>query len=196
MDLKCSLLLLNSLAVAILFYITAQQSCPRCKSLPLAETPPPSAPPPQSLAGTVTSVSEPVTDTPCGLWDYFISHNKGPGIHKWHHYFAIYEEHFGRFCRGIANLTMAEIGIQSGGSMLMWRHAFGEKLQLLVGLDTNPNTKAWEDFGPNVKVEIGSQADPNFLAEIKRKYPQGFDIFLDDGSHVPAHQLVTFSRLA
>ena len=91
---------------------------------------------------------------------------------------------------------MVEIGIQSGGSIMMWRHAFGAKLQLLVGMDTNPKTKAWEHLGPNVKVEIGSQADPTFLAEIKGKYPQGFDILLDDGSHVPEHQLVTFSHLA
>ena len=26
---------------------------------------------------------------------------------------------------------MAEIGVQSGGSLLMWRHAFGQKLQRL-----------------------------------------------------------------
>ena len=188
MNFKHSILLLNLLAVAIFLYITAQKSCPRC------ESPPVETAAPQSLA-TVT-LPEPVTTAPCGLWDYFISHNEGPGVHKWHHYFDIYEEHFGRFCTGSANLSMAEIGIQSGGSMMMWRHAFGKKLKLLVGLDTNPDTKAWEDFGPNVKVEIGSQADPNFLAQIKGRYPQGFDIFIDDGSHVPEHQLVTFSYLA
>ena len=190
---KCALLLLNLLAVAIVFY-TAQQSCPHLQSLPVApcDVPPPAA----QVLETLTSAPAPATDAPCGFWDYFIGHNKGPGIHKWHHYFAIYEEHFGRFCTGSANLSMAEIGIQSGGSMMMWRHAFGAKLQLLVGMDRNPKTKAWEDFGPNVKVEIGSQGDPNFLAELKARYPQGFDIFLDDGSHVPEHQFVTFSHSA
>ena len=47
------------------------------------------------------------------------------------HYFPIYEEHFGRFCRGSDQITMAEIGVQSGGSMLMWNHAFGQKLKRL-----------------------------------------------------------------
>jgi len=53
------------------------------------------------------------------------------------HYFPIYEEHFGRFCQGKGNLSMAEIGVQSGGSLLMWRHAFGKKLKRL-GLISEP----------------------------------------------------------
>ena len=76
----------------------------------------------------------------------------------------------------------------------MWRHAFGNKLELLV-MDTNPNTKSWEKFGENVKVEVGSQADPIYLQGIKEKYPQGFDILLDDASHVPDHQFITSSEM-
>lgn len=132
---------------------------------------------------------------PCGFFDFFQNKKTGPGVHKWVHYFNIYEEHFGRFCRGTANITMAEIGIQSGGSLQMWRHAFGAKLELLVGMDTNPDTKAWEEFGPNIHVEVGSQADPEYLKDIKEKYPQGFDILLDDGSHFPHHQFITFAHM-
>lgn len=114
---------------------------------------------------------------------------------KWAHYFDIYEQNFGHFCRGNASLSMAEIGIQSGGSLLMWRHAFGKKLQVLVGMDTNPNTKSWEKLGENIKVEVGSQADPIFLQGVREKYPQGFDILIDDGSHIPNHQFITFSQM-
>lgn len=56
-------------------------------------------------------------------------------------------------------------------------------------------SKAWERFGPNVKVEIGSQGDPQFLQSVKRKYPEGFDILLDDGSHIPDHQFTTFVHM-
>ena len=135
------------------------------------------------------------SSSPCGFRDFFESHNQGPGIHKWLHYFPIYEEVMGRFCTGSGEIRMAEIGIQSGGSMLMWRHAFGSKLKLLLGLDINPNTKAWERFGSNVKVEIGSQSDAAFLEAVSNKYPEGFDIILDDGSHVSDHQFVTFCQL-
>lgn len=134
----------------------------------------------------------------CGFAAYFANHSKGPGIHKWTHYFEVYEENFGPFCAsGSASnrMRMMEIGIQSGGSMMMWRHAFGSKLEQLVGVDLNPNTKAWEKFGSNVKVEIGSQADPVFLDSLAAKYRDGIDVILDDGSHVPAHIILTFAKL-
>lgn len=171
------------------------------------------APAPLQSSGSATT-------TPCGLYDFFVAHNEGalamgvlsprfsflfgkvkvgcsqgPGIHKWAHYFPVYEEHFSRFCTGTQQIRMVELGIQSGGSMLMWRHAFGERLKILVGMDINPKTRAWERFGSNVKVEIGSQADPEFLQSISSKYPEGFDIIIDDGSHVPEHIFITFVKL-
>lgn len=136
-----------------------------------------------------------VETAPCGLMDFFNKHKEGPGIDKWVHYFPIYEEHFGRFCQGKGNLSMAEIGVQSGGSLLMWRHAFGKKLQLMLGLDIDNNTKAWEKLGSNIKIEIGNQGDAEFLRSVKTKYPGGFDILLDDGSHLPEHQFTTFVHL-
>lgn len=77
----------------------------------------------------------------------------------------------------------------------MWRHAFGGNLELLLGVDINPKTTAWEAFGKNVKVAIGSQADPAFLSHIKGNYSDGFDIILDDGSHVPEHMFTTFALM-
>jgi len=133
----------------------------------------------------------------CGFQDYFNDHTSGPGIHKWVTYFPVYEEHFGRYCNPAygRNVRMMEIGIQSGGSMMMWQHAFGNNLDLLVGADINPATKAWEKFGDNIKVVIGSQADVSFLQQIKGNYSSGFDIILDDGSHVPNHAFVTFASM-
>jgi len=109
-----------------------------------------------------------------------------------------YEENFGPFCASTRTrpMRMMEIGIQSGGSMMMWRHAFGSKLEQLVGVDLNPNTKSWEKFGSNVKVEIGSQGDPVFLDSLAAKYrDDGIDVILDDGSHIPAHIILTFAKL-
>jgi len=92
-------------------------------------------------------------------------------------------------------MRMMEIGIQSGGSMMMWRHAFGDNLNQLIGVDINANTKAWEKFGSNVKVEIGSQGDASFLASLANKYRDGIDVILDDGSHLPSHIILTFVKL-
>ena len=67
-------------------------------------------------------------------------------------YFSAYEHtphpYFSRHCgSGAAPVKMIEIGIQSGGSMRMWRHCFGDALEALVGVDINAETKAWERFG-------------------------------------------------
>jgi len=145
-----------------------------------------------------TSWSRPCAsnDTSCGFCDFFDNHSQGPGIHKWMSYFSVYEEHFARYCGAKGRpVRMMEIGIQSGGSMLMWQHCFGANLQLLLGVDMNPATKAWEKFGDNVEVEIGSQADVSFLKSVSNKYAPGFDVILDDGSHVPNHMFVTFATM-
>eukprot|EP00928_Gymnodinium_smaydae_P078209 TRINITY_DN6194_c0_g2_i1.p1 TRINITY_DN6194_c0_g2~~TRINITY_DN6194_c0_g2_i1.p1 ORF type:complete len:295 (+),score=30.86 TRINITY_DN6194_c0_g2_i1:78-962(+) len=131
----------------------------------------------------------------CGFRNFFDSHLEGPGIHKWEHYFPVYEEHFTRFCVGQESLRMMEIGIQSGGSMLMWRHSFGAKLKLLLGVDINPATREWERFGENVKVEIGDQSNTSFLQGLGKTYSDGFDVILDDGSHIPNHQFASFVNL-
>jgi len=133
----------------------------------------------------------------CGFFAYFQNHSKGPGIHKWVHYFDVYEELFGHFCTsaGTRHMRMMEIGIQSGGSMMMWRHAFGDNLNQLIGVDINANTKAWEKFGSNVKVEIGSQANASFLESLTNKYRNGIDVILDDGSHLPGYTILTFVKL-
>ena len=46
-------------------------------------------------------------------------------------------------------------------------------------------------FGPNMRVEIGSQDDPQLWARIAREHAGGFDIILDDGSHYASHIVAT-----
>src|SRR3974390_3553832 len=57
------------------------------------------------------------------LQAYFNSYENGPGIHKWLHYFDIYERHFKRFVG--REVHVLEIGVESGGSLRMWRGYFG-----------------------------------------------------------------------
>ena len=147
-----------------------------------------------------TAIWREAAATTRGFQAFFTKNVEGPGIHKWHHYFPTYEQEFSRHCgAGAVPAKMIEIGIQSGGSMRMWRACFGENLEVLVGVDVNANTKAWERFGDepgsrpgNVHVEVGSQADPAVFKDIDAKYPGGFDIILDDGSHVNTHMVASF----
>lgn len=110
------------------------------------------------------------------LWQDFLT-NDGKVIHKWVHYFPIYERHFNGF-RG-KSLTFVEIGVSKGGSLAMWQRYFGP-LARIVGIDIDPACRAHEAAG--IDVRIGDQADPVFLQSIVDEFGVP-DIVLDDGSH-------------
>jgi hypothetical protein len=123
-----------------------------------------------------------------GLKWYF-EHNDGRLIHKWDHYFDIYERHFARF-RGAAPVVL-EIGVSHGGSLQMWRHYLGRRA-VIVGIDIDPRTASLT--GPGIDVRIGDQSDSTFLATLVEQYGP-FDIVIDDGSHLPAHQIASLEFL-
>lgn len=109
------------------------------------------------------------------LWDLFLGH-EGRTIHKWKHYFPIYEQHFSRYRN--RPLTFMEIGVGRGGSLQMWKKYFGPHVEV-VGLDIDPASSFEED---QISVRIGSQADPSFLSSLVEEFGAP-DVVLDDGSH-------------
>lgn len=122
------------------------------------------------------------------LWQDFLT-NQGRIIHKWVHYFPIYEKHF----HGWQNksLTFLEIGVSKGGSLEMWQRYFGP-LATIVGIDINPACKNLEK--PGISVRIGDQSDPVFLASLIEEFGAP-DIVLDDGSHQMKHIMKSFDYL-
>jgi len=77
-------------------------------------------------------------------------------------------------------ITLLEIGIYRGGSLLLWRDYFSQGT--IVGVDV----ALPKDFAPpdRIRVYEGSQADTRFLTEVADKVaPEGFDIIIDDASH-------------
>lgn len=133
-------------------------------------------------------IVKPETDETNPLWEYF-SHNPGRLIHKWHHYFDIYHNHFRRY-RGQA-ITMLEIGVLQGGSLQMWKKYFGPKAKI-YGMDIDPRCKELEE--EQVEIFIGDQSDRDFLREIRAKIGP-FDILIDDGGHTMLQQIATFEEL-
>jgi cephalosporin hydroxylase len=122
------------------------------------------------------------------LHKYFLN-NSSKRLHKWNHYFDIYDRHLSRF-RG-KNLVMLEIGVFGGGSLDMWRAYLGSEAKI-IGIDINPACKEYESDG--VEVFIGSQDDPILIDAIFKKYPN-ISIVLDDGSHVMRHMNASFQLL-
>ena len=122
------------------------------------------------------------------LENYF-RNNTGRLIHKWNHYFDIYEKHFSRFKN--KKPVILEIGVSHGGSLQMWKKYFGPEAQIF-GVDIDPRCKKFEE--ENIKIFIGSQSDRNFLRELKKILPK-IDILIDDGGHTMKQQITTFEEL-
>ena len=122
------------------------------------------------------------------LHRYFVN-NVDKRLHKWLHYFDIYERHFARFRD--KKPTIVEIGVAGGGSLAMWKAYFGEGARI-VGIDIDPACKQHE--AESIDIFIGSQDDDALLATIRQSYPR-IDIVLDDGSHLMPHMIKTFEVL-
>lgn len=120
---------------------------------------------------------------------HYFENNKGRLIHKWQHYFEVYDRHFSRFRDKEINIL--EIGLYQGGSIQMWKHYFGSKATI-YGLDINPACKALEE--ENVKIFIGSQSDRPFLQQLIKELPP-IDILIDDGGHTMQQQIISFEEL-
>ena len=122
------------------------------------------------------------------LQRYFESNDRRL-IHKWMHYFEIYDRYFSRF-RG-TDVHIVEIGIYHGGSLQMWRDYFGPNAKI-IGIDIDPRCKQFEEEG--IEIIIGDQEDRTFLADLREKFPR-IDILLDGGGHTMRQQIVTFEEL-
>lgn len=122
------------------------------------------------------------------LWSDFLT-NDEKIIHKWAHYFPIYERHFSRWQN--RSLVFWEVGVSGGGSLQMWQRFFGPNA-LVVGIDINPHCQVHEASG--IKVRIGDQSDGIFLDSIVEELGAP-DILLDDGSHEMDHTWDLFRHM-
>jgi SAM-dependent methyltransferase len=122
------------------------------------------------------------------LWQDFML-NDGKTIHKWVHYFPIYERYFSSWRN--KTLTFLEIGVSRGGSLQMWQRYFGP-LARIVGIDIDPTCR--EHAAPGICVRTGDQSDTAFLQSVIEEFGPP-DIVLDDGSHEMHHVRKTFEFL-
>jgi len=105
-------------------------------------------------------------------------------------YLANYAREFGEIFDEQA--TLLEIGVQGGGSMLMWRDLMPNAT--IAGLDLNPSTV--EDDTGRIRLYQGFQQDPEILDRIASEVaPDGFDVIVDDASHVGEYTEATFWHL-
>jgi hypothetical protein len=107
-----------------------------------------------------------------------------------HHYLDVYDPILAAWRD--SEVKLLEIGVHKGGSLQLWRDYFPRGR--IVGIDL----KLPKNFVPGERIEVfeGSQADTRFLSEVAAKTaPGGFDVIIDDASHLGELTKTTFWHL-
>jgi hypothetical protein len=123
------------------------------------------------------------------LYSFFVQRRGTKPMHKWHHYFEVYERYFAPLRH--RSPTLLEIGVQDGGSLEMWRMYFGTTARI-YGIDSTPESKRHEDVA--TRMFIGDQGDRQFLRDVRRQIGTA-DIVIDDGGHRVSQQVASFEEL-
>jgi hypothetical protein len=106
------------------------------------------------------------------------------------HYLRAYEEVFGPLREGPVRLL--ELGVYHGASLRLWRDYFPRGL--IVGLDAEA-PPLLED-ADRIRVYRGLQQDTSMLDRMAGETaPEGFDVVIDDASHVAALTRISFWHL-
>ena len=107
------------------------------------------------------------------------------------HYLRNYEQVFAPLLD--RDVRLFELGVRKGGSLLLWRDYFAQGA--IVGLDLEPPLHV-EDPSGRIRVYKGRQEDTALLDRIAGETaPGGFDIIIDDCSHIGELTRVTFWHL-
>lgn len=116
--------------------------------------------------------------------------------HAYDRYYDFYLEKF----RDKEDLMILEIGADSGQSLLLWSEYFSKTARIhgiSYGVDEKASKQLVCNSNPemckNIEIFNGDQGDTKFLETLRQKYM--YDIIVDDGSHLPAHQIITLQYL-
>jgi hypothetical protein len=106
------------------------------------------------------------------------------------HYLRNYEEYFQPLLD--QEVKLLELGIYKGGSLLLWRDFFTNGL--IVGLDLNKVDVP--DESGRIRIYQGQQQDIGLLDRVAQESaPNGFDIIIDDCSHIGELTRISFWHL-
>lgn len=107
------------------------------------------------------------------------------GSDKFHHhgYHRFYPYHLDRFRQSKGNLV--EIGVDKGKSLQLWHQYF--PYAFVHGVDINIQAK-----GNRYLIHQCDQSNAKQLQSLGNKIGKAFAV-IDDGSHIPEHQLLTFN---
>jgi hypothetical protein len=105
-------------------------------------------------------------------------------------YLSRYEKRFGLLQE--REVRLLELGVREGGSLLMWEKYFPQGT--ICGIDLNPAPA--NIVSDRIVTKVGDQSDTGFLTRVASEVaPKGFDIIIDDASHIGALSKISFDHL-
>ena len=91
-------------------------------------------------------------------------------------------------------MNILEIGVNKGPSILMWDEFFENST--VYGIELKKYKYVIKkNVLKKFTIFFGDQSDKIFLEKVKKSVPDGFDIIIDDGSHMADHQITSFKNL-
>ncbi|MEP6742093.1 MAG: class I SAM-dependent methyltransferase [bacterium] len=106
------------------------------------------------------------------------------------HYLRNYEQYFQPLLD--CEVRLLELGVYKGGSLLLWRDYFPRGL--IVGLDLQ--RVQIDDPSGRIRIYQGMQQDTELLDRIaSENAPAGFDVIIDDCSHIGELTRISFWHL-
>lgn len=106
-------------------------------------------------------------------------------------YYKIYQQYFEPYSG--QSLNVLEIGVFKGESLKVLSRFFPESQ--VLGIDLDMKSIDFTGF-TNIKYEQADQTNPAALTQLADRHaPEGFDIIIDDASHIGAFSLKTFEAL-
>jgi hypothetical protein len=112
----------------------------------------------------------------------------------WHGYPRFYEPLFAPLRE--APIHFVEIGVGDGHSLQVWERYFSNA-RAIYGVDSDVAGRSSASFGlKQAQLIQGDQGDPGFWKGFAESIGDAMlDIVIDDGSHLPSHQLTSFECL-
>lgn len=110
-----------------------------------------------------------------------------------HNYTPWYDYHIGKFQRGFHTKRILELGVKTGVSLLLWHDAF--RAAEIYGLDRRPEL-CDRNIRKKSRIHLikGDQTDKELLHKIGKESGP-FNVVIDDCSHRPRHQRISFDVL-
>jgi len=152
-----------------------------------------------SVRATMSSQTAMEQEEPISLKEIFQGVNTDK-VYR-HGYHRYYETHLNPY-RTVDGLRLLEIGADSGISLGAWLKYFTDP-SAVQGVAYNVDAEKAKETACKLmpeqceKLAIYNldQSDKTALADMMAKNSEGWDIVIDDGSHYPGHQIISFQQL-